>query len=331
MTLDRSLALATTLCLALTLAIGSGFLISGSQTQLNESHSREMQSTALLLTSSMSQAASLSATHALAISRDPLVIEMMKAGERAGLARYLQPTYQSLASEAGVNMLHFHTPDIKSFLRVQDPGNFGQDLSGFRPMILAANRSQILQKGLEVGIAGLSLRAVAPVLDQETLIGTFEVGIELKTLMDLAKSASGADFALFLSPAMTGFSGSGQTAGADTFGLVIESATNTSLFEALYRSGAIGLQREPVQAFHAVDGTRYGTFAQPLLDYSGRMIGTIVIARDVSDLDGAFRRALITALTSGLIGLLIGYGLIMVAIRAIVLRPLERTAGDVGS
>lgn len=326
MTLDKSLALAVALCLGLVLAIGSSFVISGSQTQLDESKSREMQATALLLTSSMAQAASLSATHALEISRDPLVISLLKAGDRTALAAYLKPSYEALASEAGVNMLHFHTADIKSFLRVQDPENFGQDLSGFRPMILATNRSRILQKGLEVGLAGLSLRAVAPVVDGDTLIGTFEIGIDLKTLMDLAKSASGADFALFLSPSMTGFSPQGQTASADASGLVVESSTDTPLFESLYRSGTIGLQREPVQGSARIDGKRYGTFAQPLLDYSGRMIGTIFIARDVSGIDGSFQRALITAATTGLIGLLIGYGLVMVTIRALVLRPLADLA-----
>lgn len=322
MSLDRTLALVTAACLTLTIALSALFVINGGQEQLSEGKRQEMQATALLLTSSMSQAASLSATQATQISRDVRVIELLRAGDRAALAAYLKPSYDALASEAGVNMLHFHTPDIKSFLRVQDPTNFGQDLSGFRPMILAANKTRLLQKGLEVGIAGLSLRAVSPVLDGETLIGTFEVGVDLKTLMDLAKSASGADFALFLSPSITGFTPKDKQAVAGTNGLVIEAATETRLFEELAGVGAVGLQREPIEATVSVKDRNFSTLSQPLLDYSGRMIGTIVIARDITELGNAFYRALVTAAAVCAIGFILCFGLMMVALRAMVVKPL---------
>ncbi|MGL3606132.1 cache domain-containing protein [Rhizobium sp. G187] len=326
MTLDRTLALVTATCLTLVLAAAATVVISGSRQQLAEGKRQEMQATALLLTSSMGQAASLSATQALQIGRDAQVIALLKAQDRAALAAYLKPSYEALASEAGVNMLHFHTTDIKSYLRVQDPKNFGQDLSSIRPMILAANRSRKLQKGLEVGLAGLSLRAVAPVMDGDTLIATFEVGVELKTLMDLAKSASGADFALFLSPAMSGYVPKDKAVSKDSTELLIESSTDTQLFEKLQAAGEIGLQREPVEGDVTLDSQRFGTLSQPLLDYSGRMIGTIVIARDITNLGSQFNRSLITALTVCILGFVFCYGVVMVTIRALVLRPIADLA-----
>lgn len=326
MTLDRSLSLVTAVLFGLILTIGSVVVVGSGDRQLTLSKMGEMQATALLLTSSMAQAASLSATHADSMAKDPLVISLMKAGDREGLTRLLQPAYEALASEAGVNMLHFHTPDIKSFLRVQDPKNFGQDLSTIRPMILAANRSRVLQKGLEVGLAGLSLRAVAPIVDGETLVGTVEVGVEIKSLIELAKSASGADFALFLSPAMTGFTPKGAAPSKDLAGLSIEAATDTALFQTLYDRREIGLSREPVQGLAVIDGKRFGTFAQPLLDYSGRMIGTILIARDFSDLDSGFRRAVATATIATLVGMIAAFSVVMVAVRAMVIRPLRDLA-----
>lgn len=326
MTLDRSLALVTAVLFGLILTLGSVVVVGSGERQLTVSKMDEMQATALLLTSAMSQAASLSATHADRMAKDPLVISLMKSSDRDGLTRLLKPTYDALASEAGVNMLHFHTPDIKSFLRVQDPKNFGQDLSTIRPMILAANRSRVLQKGLEVGLAGLSLRAVAPILDGETLVGTVEVGVDIKSLMELAKSASGADFALFLSPAMTGVTPKGANPSKDLAGLAIEAATDTALFQTLYDRREIGLSREPVQGMAVVEGKRFGTFAQPLLDYSGRMIGTILIARDFSDLDSGFRRAVATATIVTLVGMIAAFSIVMVAVRAMVIRPLRDLA-----
>lgn len=326
MTLDRSLALVTAILLATILGVGGYIVVDGTRQQLEAAKGDEMQATALLLTSSMAQSASLSATHADRIAKDPLVLDLMKKSDREGLTSLLKPTYDALASEAGVNMLHFHTTDIKSFLRVQDPKNFGQDLSMIRPMILAANRSHILQKGLEVGLAGLSLRAVAPMLEGETLIGTVEVGVDLKTLLEIAKSASGADYALFLSPAMTEITPKDSAVKADGAGLAIESATDTALFQKLYDRRAIGLSREPTSAMVELDDHRYGTFAQPLLDYSGRMIGTIFIVRDFSTIESGFLRSIAMAAIVAAAGGIFVFSIVTVALRAVLIRPLADLA-----
>ncbi|MCM2476868.1 HAMP domain-containing protein [Rhizobium sp. CG5] len=322
MTLDRSLAITTAALLAVVLAISCTIVVSSGRQRLDESKASEMQTTALLLTTAMAQAASLSQTHADQIARSPEVKTLMRSGDRAGLQALMQPIYANLSSVAGVDMLHFHTSDIHSFLRVQDPGNFGQDLSGFRPMILAANRSRNSQKGLEVGLAGLSLRAVSAIVDGDSVIGTVEVGIDLKSLLDLAKSASGADFALYLSPDMAGIGAKNKQAAPGDGSLEIESSTDSALFQSLYRDGQIRLAREPVQGSARINGEELGTYGQPLLDYSGRMIGTIIIARNFSGLDSGLDRSILTACAVALGGLLIGFAVIMVSLRAMLIRPL---------
>lgn len=322
MTLDRSLAITTAALLGLVLAISCTIVVSSGRQRLEESKASEMQTTALLLTTAMAQAASLSQTHADQIARSPEVVALMRSGDRAALQALMQPIYANLSSVAGVDMLHFHTSDIHSFLRVQDPGNFGQDLSGFRPMILAANRSRISQKGLEVGLAGLSLRAVSAIVDGDSVVGTVEVGVELKSLLDLAKSATGADFALYLSPAMAGIGVKDKPAAGSDSSLEIEASTDSALFQSLYRDGQIRLAREPVQGAARINGEELGTYGQPLLDYSGRMIGTIIIARNFSGLDSGLNRSILTASAVALVGLMIGFAIIMVSLRAMIIRPL---------
>ncbi|NKN39644.1 hypothetical protein HFC70_25170 [Agrobacterium sp. a22-2] len=322
MTLDRTLAITTATLLALVLAISCTIVVSSGRQRLEESKASEMQTTALLLTTAMAQAASLSQTHADQIARSPDVVRLMRSGDRAALQALIQPIYANLSSIAGVDMLHFHTSDIHSFLRVQDPTNFGQDLSGFRPMILAANRSRISQKGLEVGLAGLSLRAVSAIVDGDSVIGTVEVGVELKSLLDLAKSASGADFALYLSPAMADLGGENKQAARGDTSLEIESSTDSALFQSLYRDGQIRLAREPVQGAARINGEDLGIYGQPLLDYSGRMIGTIIIARNFSGLDSGLNRSILTACAVALVGLMVGFAIIMVSLRTMIIRPL---------
>ncbi|MGG7516487.1 cache domain-containing protein [Allorhizobium undicola] len=322
MSISTRLALTIAPLIALVLAAALGIVIFSSKQQLRESKASDMRTTALVLTTAMSQSALLSLTHAEEIASDPRVVKLMAAGDRDGLQALMKPRYDALNATAGVNMLHFHSADIKSFLRVQDPKNFGQDLSSFRPMIVAANRTRLAQKGLEVGLAGLSLRAIAPIVDGERVVGTVEVGTDLKTLLDLAKSASAADFALFTSPAMTGLTKQGQDASRGAASLSVESATDTALFNRLYSSGEIRLSREIFQGESRIDGETIGVLGQPLLDYSGRMIGSILIARNFSGLDSVLNREIVTAVALALCGLIAAYSIIMVTVRALVLKPL---------
>ncbi|MGV8936350.1 MAG: cache domain-containing protein [Allorhizobium sp.] len=322
MTLDRSLAIITALLLGIVLVTSSTILVSSARQRLSESKASDMRTTGLLLTTAMSQAASLSLTHAALIADNPQVVALMRSGDRAGLQQLLAASYQTLASEAGVNMLHFHSADLKSFLRVQDPGNFGQDLSKIRPMVLAANRSHLAQKGLEVGLAGLSLRGVSAILDGETVVGTVEVGVDLKTLMELAKSASGADYALYLSPAMSGVPTTGAPGDTSSTVLAMATSTNSALFEALNDKGQIKLAREPVQGSAEIGTEDFGLFGQPLLDYSGRMIGTVIIAQNFSGLDSSLQRSVLTACAVTLTGLIAAFAIVMITLRTLVIRPL---------
>lgn len=62
---------------------------------------------------------------------------------------------------------------------------------------------------------------------------------------------------------------------------------------------------------------------RPLLDFSGRMIGTIVVTRDFTGLEGHLSRSLVTIAAVAIVGFLITFSLIMVTLRSLVLRPLE--------
>ena len=70
--------------------------------------------------------------------------------------------------------IHVHTPDQKSFLRSWASDKFGDDLTGFRFSIKDVNTKRKAWNGFEVGDAGLMLRGVVPIMQQDQLIGTLE-------------------------------------------------------------------------------------------------------------------------------------------------------------
>ncbi|MDH6266562.1 methyl-accepting chemotaxis protein [Rhizobium sp. SG_E_25_P2] len=329
MKLERRIAVIASLILGATLAIGGWILYADGRAALSASEKKEIEATSLVLITAMTQAENLTVSHSELIAQDNQVIALLKAGDRAGLMAKMKPTLDSLALEAGVDVLHFQTADIKSFLRVWAPEDFGQDLSKIRPMVLAANRSRKPQKGLEIGLKGLSLRAVSAAIDSDAVIGTVEVGVSLKMLMEASKSSTGADFAIFLDPQYipTAKGGFGER-GAK---LQLDGSTNSTLFEALQKDGLIKLSRGPELEITKREAATLGVMTRPLLDYSGKVIGAMIVARDFTVAEAAFRATLVTVIVVALSGLMIGFGVIMAGLRAFVFRPLEELADELQS
>ena len=71
--------------------------------------------------------------------------------------------------------VHVHTKDNKSFVRAWKAEKFGDDLSGFRHSVVKVNSSKTAVNTFEVGKAGLSIRSVVPVSDDDgTHLGSLE-------------------------------------------------------------------------------------------------------------------------------------------------------------
>lgn len=320
MTIDRFLAVVSSLCIGTVLAFGGWLILSDQKALLADARQRQIDQTAVVFTTAMDQAASLSATHSEALGADPIVANLLQTGAREALQTYAKPIFDRLSRLAGIDVVHFHDAGMKSVLRVWEPQNFGQDLSTFRPMVVAANHDRQTQKGLELGIRGLSLRAVSPVLssDGKGLIGTVEVGVNLQALADLAKAASGSDFALVLDPRYLRSSGSASSAT-----LVLDAATDKALFERIIAGGNVRLSRDKMVFAHDVDQKSLTVQSKPLIDYSGNMIGVVLTVSDTSALEAHYNRSLVTISSLFVAGLLIVFSFLMVVIRAAVVRPLR--------
>ena len=117
----------------------------------------------------------------------PSVIEAVATGERERLYWLSKPFYDKLRRENPyLKIMHFHTADNHSFLRVHKPETYGDDLSRLRPMIVQTNRLKEGLSGIEVGKYGIYYRITFPLFDVDgTYIGAFEFGIDIRYLMEL--------------------------------------------------------------------------------------------------------------------------------------------------
>ncbi len=82
--------------------------------------------------------------------------------------------------------VHVHTKDNKSFVRSWKTDKHGDDLSSFRDSVVKVNQTSTAVNTFEVGKAGLSLRSVACVIDDDgTHLGSLEF---MQGLNSVAKS-----------------------------------------------------------------------------------------------------------------------------------------------
>ncbi len=120
---------------------------------------------------------------------DKEVLQLFSWQDRGMLADHLLPIYQSkLKPEFGVKQFQFHLPPATSFLRLHKVQKFGDDLSSFRKTVIGANDKVKIVSGLEVGVGGLGVRLVHPVMFEGKHIGSMEFGTDFnEILISIAK------------------------------------------------------------------------------------------------------------------------------------------------
>ncbi len=122
----------------------------------------------------------------------PEVIDLFKKArdgsseeqQRVRLALYqlLTPTYESLKT-INIRQLHFHLPNVSSFLRFHKPEKFGDSLLGIRYSLEIANKEKRYVEGFEEGRIYNGFRYVYPLFDEEKRhIGSVETSLSFKAL-----------------------------------------------------------------------------------------------------------------------------------------------------
>jgi len=115
---------------------------------------------------------------AATLASQPIVIESLQLNQREVLLHSQITTWEMLKTRFDVKQLQFHTPDIKSYLRMHAPEKYGDSLRDFRNTVVKVLETKQPVSGLERGVYGLGIRGVVPIFDSkkaETL-GSVEIG-----------------------------------------------------------------------------------------------------------------------------------------------------------
>ncbi|MDD2829066.1 MAG: cache domain-containing protein [Sulfuricurvum sp.] len=114
--------------------------------------------------------------NAINISTNTGIIEGLKTNDRTKVLETLQSIKKRYKNNAlfGNVKIHVHDRNIHSFVRLWNPEKFGDDLSGFRKSIVAVKETRSPVLALEVGVTGVELRGIVPIVSGNEYVGSVE-------------------------------------------------------------------------------------------------------------------------------------------------------------
>lgn len=233
------------------------------------------------ITAAFDQAGKFALSLAESTARRPDVAAPLEAGDRAKLQALSQGAYDYLAKQAGVQIYGYHSPDIRYLLRMHRPDLSGDDISGFRPMVVAANKLRRAQSGVEIGVAGIGIRGIALVEKGEKLLGTMEVGLDIKPIVETVKSTTNADVAVVVVPGLAGVALDPKL--PTNNGMTLALSTDDDLARALLKGVMLRITKEIQVLSIAVEGRSYSMISIPLVDFSGKQVGATIALKPYSE------------------------------------------------
>jgi len=207
----------------------------------------------------------------------PEVRRAFASRDREGLFALVDPLWKAANGRHGIGQMQFHLPDVTSFLRMNSK-KFGDSLL-FRTGLVAVLRQEKPFTGPELGQFGFYLRGILPVMEEERLIGSFEVGIELKQVLRRVAEIAGASFSVFAPAAdvkKMEFAASFDVAGFSLVATTEEGASPERFPAELF--GGI-MEKRDSYVWHGEDVL----LASPFVNSFGEVVGAVVVRASARD------------------------------------------------
>lgn len=226
----------------------------------------------------------------------------VKESNREKLKEVFLPAYEEIANKFSIAQFHFHTKDGRSFLRLQTPHLYGDEVISYRKTIQDVHRTKESVAGVERGVTGLSIRGVTPIMEGEELIGTVEIGFRLDNAFLEALKKN-----IFMEVSILIVASEVKEEGRPAV-LFFQSLAST--YHPFFEASSLEYEkvfREEIQIQRFVeDDERYfRVLIAPFRDYKGKTIGVVEIAFDRSPQLARARSYLLWMLVLGIVGVIL--------------------------
>jgi HAMP domain-containing protein len=306
----------------------SGF--QANNAMIESAKKRELNVTSTLIQSNIAEQINKASARASLVSSLPSIKQAFRAKNREEIANRLLPAMIVQRDQFGIREGQFVLPPAASFLRIYAlKDGHGEDLSGFRQMLLVANRTGEPQRGMEIGRRGLSIRAVYPVKDDDGLIGSFEIGLSFSSVLSQTKTNTGFDVGVFIDDKlMTEVAKLQPRPDSERIigGYQAVEVTDWAALKPLLSPAVFAKARDVSVELLTVNGNDYGLVLVPVLDYKGERIGAVVAVRDFSEFQNQQRWALTGTVAMAGLQIVLLTGALLIVVNAMLLKPFAAIA-----
>jgi methyl-accepting chemotaxis protein len=242
----------------------------------------------------------------------PAVQSNLDGRYRQPLQSLTTPLYENLQKIIDLDVLHFHLPPAESFLNLQEPGKFGDDLSAFRKSVVVVNETKQDAVGIESGDSGISLRAVVPIIYLgRKHVGSVEFGAPIDDkLLQQIKDGILYDVAIIV-PEKTGF-----RLQAKTYNMTIDEK-EFSFIREIMGGDSVRVQRR------SEDGRDLLTAYMSIPDYSGKGVGVLAIPTDIGVILAGAQKDALRSVGFGIVALLLIQAFIYLLFVRLIDRPIK--------
>ena len=285
-----------------TVILGSTVVLQQMQDMIHEAERKELSRLFDSAKSELKAQARMAETLAALVANIPQAQQSFSDNNRQALADMFVPAFKKLKADYLFKQFQFHEPNAHSYLRIHKPEKFGDDLSSFRKTVVATNQERKPIQGIEKGVAGLGIRGVYPVSSPAgEAIGSVEFGLALNdSFFSQYKENFRVDAALYINK------DGGMQHFAGTF--------KDSIVDADFLKNALNSVQT---ADGYLDDVPVAIYADAVLDFSGKALGTMVLALDRTYYVDQIAAAKMQVLIIALIALVIGAAIAWIVAKAI--------------
>ncbi len=276
----KDLSISTKIHLPLIASILVGFIIIisnyyYSSAQMKEqTYQKEEKNLRSFFQAQLQSKESIGLTNAINISKNYYVIKALQEKDRQTAITGLQEISKTFKKNTNYKniKIHIHDANIHSFLRAWKPEKFGDDLKGFRKTIVNVESTKEPLVAIELGVAGLVLRGLSPVLHEDKYLGSVEFMQGLNSIVKAAKRDHDYDMVILLDNSYLSVSrGLSNAPKIGNYTLAVrEDVINQSYFSEL---GTIKPSNKSERQFT----NNYMVISEPILDFSGKTVAYALV------------------------------------------------------
>lgn len=318
-------------CLAISIAAAVYLSYKMHEKELLEIKYAELTDVIQKIQSDIDETSALAVSSASMLARIPEIVEAFHKEDREWLVDELKPMFLIQKEKYFVSNIQFYNPEARTFLRLFKAGGYGE-LTKLE-MVIEANKEKSAKNGVEYGSSGLGIRGVAPIFDDSGFLGTVAISFLFKDIIAKYKVLTSSEIGIFFDSKLSGEAKSSKDKaladnkyaeeksniiGDFTYG---ESTSKEKIFLYINKNNLKRSSKIEV-VFPVVNNEHMGIIFYPLVNFSGKIVGKIVVTKSFEDLHVKFYKRILWEIIDSIVRIIILSSIVFVVFNGLTLYPL---------